>query len=123
VEEGCFIPVSPVGGQVVERVFLGQGRFLLVPPDDIEADQRELFTDGRTRAPEVSEAVFVLVSEGATLGFLQQGSSGLQHAGTDVRRGALQPHAGNDRRRRRLPGVFHRDVLEGPGADLRAGSR
>lgn len=57
---GILFPTSPVGGKVVEMVFLGEGRITLEPPDAIEAGQLELFTGQNRLDAEFSEAVLVV---------------------------------------------------------------
>ncbi|MEA2564612.1 MAG: hypothetical protein QOH06_6116 [Acidobacteriota bacterium] len=57
---GILFPTSPVGGKVVEMVFLGEGRVTLEPPDPIEAGQLELFTGQSRLDAEFGEAVLVV---------------------------------------------------------------
>lgn len=61
VEEGLLIPAQPIAGRVVEFLFIGQARMLLVPPDPIEAGQLELFTGRRTFAADIEAAVIAVV--------------------------------------------------------------
>jgi hypothetical protein len=58
--DGILFPTSPVGGKVVEMVFLGVGRITLEPPDSIEAGQLELFTGQSRLDAEFGEAVLVV---------------------------------------------------------------
>ncbi|NJN64718.1 MAG: M1 family metallopeptidase [Acidobacteria bacterium] len=54
-----MFPTTPVGGAPREFVFLGKARFQLDPPDEIEAQQFELFTHARRIDVEAQELVFV----------------------------------------------------------------
>ena len=42
MQRGILFPAAPVAGRTVELVFIGQARFLLEAPDEIEAGQLEL---------------------------------------------------------------------------------
>ena len=60
VRHGVLIPARSADGHIIELVFVGQARFRLDAPDDIEAGQLELFT-GRDRIDTpVEEAVLVV---------------------------------------------------------------
>ncbi|HEX6862505.1 MAG TPA: hypothetical protein VF414_06815, partial [Thermoanaerobaculia bacterium] len=63
--DGVLFPTSPVGGKVVEMVFLGAGRITLEPPDPVEAGQLDLFTGQSRLDAEFGEAVLVVGLDGA----------------------------------------------------------
>jgi hypothetical protein len=63
LDDGWVVPTTEVAGQVREFVFVGSAKFELEPPDEVEANQLELFTDKRTVAEEVTEAVLVAGSD------------------------------------------------------------
>jgi hypothetical protein len=65
LEEGILFPASPVGGQVVEMVFLGRARLLLAPPDEVEAGQLDLFTESRQLDEKIEEAVIAMARQEA----------------------------------------------------------
>lgn len=65
IEEGTVFPITPVGEGALELAFLGEGRMVLEPPDEIEAGQLELFTGSRRLDEAVTEAVFVVGSDAA----------------------------------------------------------
>jgi hypothetical protein len=69
---GTLIPTSPVGGKVVEMVFLGQGRIAMEPPDAIEAGQLELFTGQSRLDAEFGEAVLVVGLDAAVDAMLRK---------------------------------------------------
>jgi len=66
LEEGILFPVTAVGGQRSEAVFLGSGRVRATPVDEIEAGQLELFTDSRSLDAPFEEAVLVLLRDEAS---------------------------------------------------------
>ncbi len=45
---GTWIPMTPVGGQVTGAAFVGEGRLSFTPPEGIEQDQLERFSESRT---------------------------------------------------------------------------
>ncbi|HEX2224234.1 MAG TPA: M1 family aminopeptidase, partial [Thermoanaerobaculia bacterium] len=72
LEDGVLFPASPAGGKTREMVFLGRGRILLEPPDDVEKGQLELFT-GATRLDEAfTEMVLVLGQDAAVEALLRK---------------------------------------------------
>ncbi len=92
IRRGTIFPATPVGGRVVEMVFLGEAQLVLEPPDDIEAGQLELFT-GRARLAEpVSEAVLVVTLDAPVEAIFARPAAG-----------AVEPAA-----RRRAQEVFER---------------
>ena len=70
--DGLLFPTSPVGGRVVEMVFLGNGRIILEPPDAIEAGQLDLFTGQSRLDAEFAEAVLVLGLDAAADALLRK---------------------------------------------------
>jgi hypothetical protein len=60
VDQGVLVPASPISGRVMEAVFVGKAQFHLSPPDEVEAQQLELFTQQATLEAEIQEAVFVV---------------------------------------------------------------
>ncbi len=78
--EGKLIPVAPVGGQVRELVFFGQGRIELTPPDEIEAGQLELFTGAPGIDESFDQAVFVFGLDRAVEALLKRPAATLDEA-------------------------------------------
>ncbi len=70
MERGTVFPIAPVGQGALEIAFVGEGRMVLEPPDEIEAGQLELFTGGRRLDEAVSEAVFVIGDDAAARSLL-----------------------------------------------------
>ena len=66
LDEGFLIPATSVAGRAVEFVFLGSGRVELVPPDEIEAGQLELFTGSEELRETFDRAVFVVALDAAS---------------------------------------------------------
>ncbi|MCI0658720.1 MAG: hypothetical protein L0170_16835, partial [Acidobacteria bacterium] len=60
VDQGVLVPGSPISGRVMEAVFVGKALFHLAPPDEVEAQQLELFTQQATLEAGIEEAVFVV---------------------------------------------------------------
>jgi len=65
IDDGILFPATPVGGQVVEMVFLGHARLVLEPPDEIEAGQLDLFTQARELDENIEEAVIAMARQEA----------------------------------------------------------
>jgi hypothetical protein len=65
-DSGTLFPAAPVGGRVVEAVFLGRARLQLDPGEAIEAGQLELFTGLDRFDEEVSQAVLVITGDSAS---------------------------------------------------------
>ena len=63
VQDGALFAAEPVDGRTLELVFVGQGRFVLTPPDEVEAGQLELFTGKRTIDAPLEGAVLALADE------------------------------------------------------------
>ena len=66
IREGVLFPATTVGGRVVEMVFQGRARWVLEPPDEIEAGQLELFTGHRSVDETVTEAVIAVGLDAAS---------------------------------------------------------
>ena len=69
---GALFPVRTEGGRAIEIVFIGLGQVRLDPPDEIEADQLELFTGSPQLAESFTEAVFVIARDAAAEALLQR---------------------------------------------------
>lgn len=70
--DGVLLPVSAVGGKTVEMVFLGQGRIVIEPPDEVEAGQLDLFTGAPRLDEELTEMVLVLGLDAAVDAILKK---------------------------------------------------
>ena len=57
IEQGWLVPAQAIEGHTTEIVFLGQARFRIEPPDEIEAAHLELFTGESRLDEEISQAV------------------------------------------------------------------
>jgi len=66
LNDGILVPSTPVAGRPVEFVFLGDGRIELEAPDEIEADQLELFTGSSSFVESFERAVFVIAADAAS---------------------------------------------------------
>jgi hypothetical protein len=73
--DGVLVPSTPVAGRPVEFVFIGQGRVELEPPDEIEAEQLELFTGSRSLVESFERAVFVVALDAASDALVTRPSS------------------------------------------------
>ena len=71
VHRGVLVPTHPVANRTVEWVFLGQARFLFDPPDEIEADQLELFTGQRKLDVGLEAAVMVRANDAPVQALLE----------------------------------------------------
>ncbi|MFN7941302.1 MAG: M1 family aminopeptidase [Thermoanaerobaculia bacterium] len=68
LQDGVLVPATAVAGRPAEFVFCGHGRLTIDPPDDIEADQLEVFT-GEARFDQTFEnAVLVVALDAASDG-------------------------------------------------------
>lgn len=116
--DGILFPTSPVGGKVVEMVFIGMGRVTLEPPDPVEAGQLELFTgEGRLDA-EFSEAVLVVGLDGAVDAML--GKAPVQPDIVTAARAEVLYDEWRGRREREVLGVERSllaDALRDPSAE------
>lgn len=72
LSDGVLFPASPVGGKVVEMIFVGKGRITLEAPDVIEAGQLELFTGASRLDAEFGEAVLVIGLDAAVDAMLRK---------------------------------------------------
>jgi tetratricopeptide (TPR) repeat protein len=72
LDDGVLLPASPVGARTVEVVFLGKGRIVLEPPDDIEAGQLDLFTGTSSLQEEFTEMVLVFGMDAAVDAMLKR---------------------------------------------------
>ena len=72
LEDGVLLPVSAGRGQDGRVVFLGKGRIVLEPPDEIEAGQLELFTGASSLEEEFTEMVLVLGIDAAVDAMLRK---------------------------------------------------
>lgn len=80
IRKGSIYLASPVAGQPHELVFLGSAKIVLDPPDEIEADQLELFT-GKTRLDEeVTQAILVINHDQAIEAILARPSREVEDA-------------------------------------------
>jgi hypothetical protein len=61
--EGVLIPAAPVGGRTLEILFSGRASFEIEPPDEVEAQQLELFTDRERLDVDVTDAVLLIGNE------------------------------------------------------------
>ena len=71
VHDGVLVPTHPVAGRTVEWVFVGQARFRFDPPDDIEADQLELFSGQRELDVGLEAAVMVRADDAPVRALLE----------------------------------------------------
>ncbi len=65
LEDGVLVPSSAVAGRPVEFVFVGEGRAVLDPPDEVERAQMKLFTGSPRLDQRFQEAVFVVALDEA----------------------------------------------------------
>ncbi len=65
LRSGILVPATPVGGEVRELVFLGEGLVELAAANSIEAQQLELFTGAEAVEEEISSAVLVVAKNPA----------------------------------------------------------
>jgi len=72
LRQGVLVPASPIGGKVVEMVFLGSGRVSVAPPDEIEAGQLELFTGGPKLDEEIDQAILVVGLDAASAALMRR---------------------------------------------------
>jgi hypothetical protein len=111
LSDGILFPASPVGGKVVEMVFLGKGRITLDPPDAIEAGQLELFTGASRLDAELTEAVLVIGLDAAVDAMLRKPAAQPDTATLDKARSLYQEW--RKRREREILGVERSILLDG----------
>jgi hypothetical protein len=74
LEDGTLYPATPLGDRSSEMVFIGKGRLILDPPDEIEASQLDLFTGSTRLNTRFSEAVFAVARANASEALLTRDS-------------------------------------------------
>ncbi len=72
LDRGVLFPVRTEDGRAIEMVFIGRGQVRLEAPDEIEADQLELFTGSPRLEETFTEAVFVIARDSAAEALLQR---------------------------------------------------
>ena len=80
LDEGVLVPAEPVAGRPVEWVFVGDGRAVMAPPDDVERAQMELFTGAPVLDERFDRAVFAVALDAAS-----DALAALPRAGSDPR--------------------------------------
>jgi hypothetical protein len=65
LDDGVLVPAEPVAGRPVEWVFIGDGRAVMDPPDDVERGQMELFTGAPALDEPFDQAVFAIALDAA----------------------------------------------------------
>jgi len=116
--KGILFPTTPVGGKVVEMVFLGEGRVTLEPPDPVEAGQLELFTGQSRLDAEFGEAVLVVGLDAAVEAML--GKTPVEPDVVTAARAEVLYDEWRGRREREVLGVERSllaDALGDPGAE------
>ncbi len=71
VHDGVLVPTHPVAGRTVEWVFVGQARFRFEAPDEIEANQLELFAGQRDLDVSLEAAVMVRANDAPVRALLE----------------------------------------------------
>ncbi len=66
LNDGILIPSSPVAGRAVEFVFIGDGRVVMHPDDEVESGQLEVFTGSPVLDESFDRAVFVIALDAAS---------------------------------------------------------
>lgn len=66
LDDGVLVPAEPVAGRPVEWVFLGAGRAVMEPPDEVERAQMELFTGAPVLDERFDQAVFAIALDAAS---------------------------------------------------------
>ncbi|HEX3130265.1 MAG TPA: M1 family aminopeptidase [Thermoanaerobaculia bacterium] len=111
LSDGFLFPATPVGGKVVEMVFLGKGRITLEAPDAIEAGQLELFTGASRLDAEFGEAVLVVGLDAAVDAMLRKPAAQPDAATLDKAKALYQEW--RKRREREILGVERSLLLDG----------
>lgn len=114
--DGVLLPASPVGARTVEVVFLGAGRIVLEPPDEIEAGQLDLFTGTHRLTEEFTEMVLVLGMDAAVDAMLKRPAATPE--ASSIRRGEELYQKWKDGPERKLLNVesaILRDAAGDPG--------
>ena len=86
IEEGVFVPATPVGGRVVELVFVGSATLELEPPNEIEKRQLELFTHAAKLAERVTQAILVIAADAPPAALLSRQPAALEPAAAEAAR-------------------------------------
>jgi hypothetical protein len=118
LSDGILFPATPVGGKVVEMVFVGKGRITLEAPDAIEAGQLELFTGASRLDTEFGEAVLVIGLDAAVDAMLRKPAAQPDAATLGKAQGLYQEW--RKRREREILGIERSLLLDGlrdPGAE------
>ena len=118
LNDGILVPSSPVAGRAVEFAFVGDGRVVMDPEDEVESGQLEVFTGSPVLDESFDRAVFVIALDAAS-----ERLSGLAPAGDDPRLEIAvelldQWHSSPERR---LLDVDERLVRDGVGDPLGRG--
>ncbi len=66
LNDGILVPSSPVAGRTVEFVFVGDGRVVMDPEDEVERGQLEVFTGSPVLDESFGRAVFVIALDAAS---------------------------------------------------------
>ena len=72
LEKGTLYPATPLTDHSSEVVFIGRGRLILDPPDEIEASQLDLFTGSHRLNTRFTEAVFAVARAAASNAILDR---------------------------------------------------
>jgi hypothetical protein len=119
LDEGALFPASPVGARPVEMVFIGRGRLLVEPPDEIEASQLELFTDASSLEGTFEEAVLVVARDEAARILLESRRGPVQDAAAGPRAAQIFERWKNSAERKLLnvEGALFLDAIGDPPMD------
>ncbi|MES1245081.1 MAG: M1 family aminopeptidase, partial [Acidobacteriota bacterium] len=111
LSDGILFPATPVGGKVVEMVFVGKGRITLEAPDAIEAGQLELFTGASRLDAEFGEAALVIGLDAAVDAMLRKPAAQPDAATVEKAKALYQEW--RKRREREILGVERSLLLDG----------
>lgn len=111
LSDGILFPATPVGGKVVEMVFVGKGRITLEAPDAIEAGQLELFTGASRLDSEFGEAALVIGLDAAVDAMLRKPAAQPDAATVEKAKALYQEW--RKRRERETLGVERSLLLDG----------
>lgn len=113
LDDGVLLPASPVGARTAEVVFLGKGRIVLEPPDDIEAGQLDLFTGASSLQEEFTEMVLVLGMDAAVDAMMKRPATAPE--ASQVQRGEELYRKWKDGPARKLLNVENAILLDAAG--------
>ena len=82
LQQGTLIPVEETDGRTTEIVFVGRGRFVIEPPDAIEAGQLDLFTGQESLDTSITEAILVFGDASVPATLLRRTAAAIQPAVT-----------------------------------------